>query len=408
VFSLHNYHTVCPQVYLMKEGRRPCHDFNAGHDCALCFRGVRTPGEERAHRASYHTVRVDAAAPTPGLGARVSALFAPPKPLPSPPIAYPGRPAEVFTDILEDERPRTLQGHNGTAPPQAVGPRNPAELEPLDNTANPDPSFTPAANTDFAQRRRAMVDMLSRCERVLAVSNFVKAKFEALGVTPAAITTQHIGSRMPELAHANPECLAPPPPFTNNRPVRAVFLGYNNYYKGLPMLADALEQVEPALLARLHLCVFAKDLGDLEWRFNALEPRLAGLSIRHGYNYTDIPRLLQNKDVGLVPSVWWDNGPQTVMEFFACGVPVIAANLGGIPDIAMHEHNALLHRGNDRADLALTLARVLRDPDVLFHLRRHVKPPKTMAEHAAEVERVYLECLSGTRAETPSAVAAAG
>jgi len=406
LFSLHNYHTVCPQVYLMKLGRTPCHDFGGGHDCERCMAEMRAPAEERAHRASYHAVRVEPAKATPALGERVAAVFSPPRPVVPPAIVFPGRPAEVFTDILEEERVAKA----GVASASAISPPV-VDLTPLENVANPDPSFTPAADTEFARRRRGMVEMLNRCDRVLAVSNFVKAKFEAMGVDPRVIHTQHIGTRMPDIARANPESLTPPPPFANGRPVRAVFLGYNNYYKGLPMLADTLEQMDAALLSRLHLCVYAKAVEEIEERLTRLESRLAGLSLRSGYSYEDIPRLLHNKDVGLVPSVWWDNGPQTVMEFFACGMPVIAANLGGIPDIAIHEHNALLHRGNDRADLARILARVLLNPDLLFQLRRNVRPPKNMRDHAAEVERVYLETLStpqgrGARERAPEPSAA--
>ena len=106
--------------------------------------------------------------------------------------------------------------------------------------------------------------------------------------------------------------------------------------------------------------------------------------------------LVAGKDFGLVPSVWWDNGPQTVMEFFSCGLPVVAAALGGIPDLVKHGVNGLLHRGNDRADLARTLTEVVRAPGGLLELRRNVRPPLSMPEHAAAMEAVYNECLGAT------------
>jgi glycosyltransferase involved in cell wall biosynthesis len=411
VFSLHNYHTICPQVYLMKLGRRACHDFRGGEDCAACMADMRPPAEEKTHRASYHMPRIEATRAPAKLGERLAGVFAAPPPPPPPPMAWPGRPAETFVDIVADERKSGARERSGylsfSVPPPAVqlDPSNP-EWVPLENVANPDPSFTPQATSDYAERRRAMVGMLNRCDRVLAVSRFVKAKFEAMGVSPGVITAQHIGTRMADVARVASECLQPPPPL-EGRPVRAVFLGYNNYYKGLPMLADTLEMMDPAALSRLHLCVYAKAVEEIEWRLNRLEPRLAGLSIRSGYKYEEIPRLLYGKDVGLVPSVWWDNGPQTVMEFFACGMPVIAAHLGGIPDIAVHGHNALLHRGNDRQDLARTLEGVLRDPGVLVDLRRNVRPPRSMGEHAGEVERVYLEALSNPGSSGPAAISSA-
>ena len=240
--------------------------------------------------------------------------------------------------------------------------------------------------------------MLSRCNRVLAVSNFVRAKFESMGVSPSVIRAMPIGSRMTEHAAACPEVFDLPPPSTPSTPApsRAVFMGYHNYYKGLPMLLDSLDLLTPAQRARLHLYVFAKDVDQIRPRLESLRPSLAGLSIRPGYQYDEVPSLLCGKDLGLVPSVWWDNGPQTVMEFFACGLPIVAAALGGIPDLVKHGHNGLLHKGNDRPDLARTLSDIIANPSTLFDLRRNVRPPLSMPVHAGLIEGVYNECLRGS------------
>jgi glycosyltransferase involved in cell wall biosynthesis len=171
-------------------------------------------------------------------------------------------------------------------------------------------------------------------------------------------------------------------------------MGYNNVYKGLPMLADTLELLTPEVLSRFHFYIYAQSLQSIEWRFRRLEPRLGGLTIGHGYQYYDIPWICGGKDLGLVTSVWWDNAPQTVFEFFACRLPVLAAEIGGIPDFVRDGHNGLLFRANDRYDLARRLAALARNPEVLSDLRRNVRPPKGMAVHAAELEELYAECLS--------------
>ena len=178
------------------------------------------------------------------------------------------------------------------------------------------------------------------------------------------------------------------------RPIRVAFMGYHNWYKGLPMLADALDLLAPEFSARLHLHVYALEGQRMEGQLRELEARLGGLTLKHGYEYGDVPMLLSGIDLGVVPSVWWDNGPQTVMEFFACGVPVLGAELGGIPDFVRDGENGMLFRGNDRWDLARRLAWIVRNPGVIPDLAGRVRPPKTMGEHAAEVERVYAERLS--------------
>ncbi|MCX5689083.1 MAG: glycosyltransferase, partial [Planctomycetota bacterium] len=115
----------------------------------------------------------------------------------------------------------------------------------------------------------------------------------------------------------------------------------------------------------------------------------AGLHVKGSYRFEDVPGMLSGIDAGLVPSVWWDNGPQTVMEYLACGVPVIGAALGGIVDLVHDGENGLLFRGNDRFHLASTLARVCREPALLATLRGGVTPPRSISEHATVMEAEY-------------------
>lgn len=433
LFSLHNYHTLCPQIYLMQRERTPCFDFQGGLACATCV-AAPDPAEERRRRILAQRERdarqggIAAASPIPAApppappvrerllpqlwrelrstlaGRAVSPSTPPPPP---PPLTLPGLPVDgpesvtlplpVIGTETRGRSPQLL----GRIPTLADFDFESEEWRPLANDPLPDPSNTEPRN-DYGRRRAAMVAMLNRCDRVLAVSEFVRRKFEALGVEPSVIRTLHIGSRLRELAERNREVLLPPPPFVSangaHRPVRMVFMGYNNYYKGLHMLADALELLTPEHLARIHLSVYALNGGPIRPRFRRLEARLAGLVFYPGYDYAEIPAIVGPADLGLVTSVWWDNAPQTVFEYFACGVPVLAAALGGIPDFVRHNHNGLLFRGNDRFDLARQLARVTTNPELLTDLRRNVTPPKGMQEHAAELESIYTACLA---ARTP-------
>jgi len=50
IFSLHNYHTICPQVYLMQGHRRVCYDYRGGHACVGCIKAI-DPVRERHDRA---------------------------------------------------------------------------------------------------------------------------------------------------------------------------------------------------------------------------------------------------------------------------------------------------------------------------------------------------------------------
>lgn len=391
-FSLHNYHTICPQVYLMQGHRRPCFSFNNGQACDGCIPSVDPAVERRRLAAGSATpaeFQWSRSAPRSATGWR--------KAIPSF-LRKDGAPQQGFAQpALEGERrgrtPEIMQERR-PHPWSEAGLSIPA-WRPLLNIIDPEPTASAPPN-EYATRRDAMIGALNECDTVLAVSDFVARKFQSLGVRPNRLRTLHIGTRMCEITARRPEAIIAPPPIdpTRPRPIRLAFMGYHNWYKGLPMLADSLELLTPEVLGSIHLHVLALGGEQMEPQLRRLEPRLAALTLSFGYAQDDLPWLIGGMDLGVVPSVWWDNGPQTVMEFLACGVPVLGADLGGIPDFIQDSKNGLLFRGNDRWDLARRLAEVVRAPSVLTGLRSSVRPPKGIAEHASELEAVYLDRVS--------------
>jgi GT2 family glycosyltransferase/glycosyltransferase involved in cell wall biosynthesis len=388
LFSVHNYHSVCPQVNLLKGGKTLCENFDNGHACVKCM-DAPDVRKERARRAletrlggnQFHALR--------HIFHDLRLLLGLWK---APPSA--GEPFDPATCA----EPRIA-----TPPPAgdlAASPR--LDWTPAHNEARPEPASDKAPNA-YARRRKAMIAAMNRCDRVLAVSEFVRAKCVALGVRKEIVQAQTIGIRLPQIIEQSPEVLVEPGPVDPERPrpLKLIFLGYNNPAKGLPMLADALDMLEPRHLSRFHLHLHALNGTAILPRFRRLEARLAGLTFADGYRYDEIPSLCAGKDVGIVPSIWWDNGPQTVMEFLACRVPVLGADMGGIPDFVSHDVNGLLFRGNDRVELARHLARLATEHDLLPRLRAGIGPVKRMDEHAREMVDTYASVIRGQAPPPP-------
>ncbi|MBA4309837.1 MAG: glycosyl transferase family 1 [Chlorobiaceae bacterium] len=63
-------------------------------------------------------------------------------------------------------------------------------------------------------------------------------------------------------------------------------------------------------------------------------------------------------DIFIAPSLQ-DNLPNTVMESLACGTPVAAFNIGGMPDMIIHKENGFLAREESHEDLALGIKYLL-------------------------------------------------
>lgn len=67
-------------------------------------------------------------------------------------------------------------------------------------------------------------------------------------------------------------------------------------------------------------------------------------------------------DLAVVPSVWNEAFGLSVLEPMSFGVPVVATQVGGIPEIARHGQEGLLIPPGDEAALAKALLNLIQDP----------------------------------------------
>lgn len=75
----------------------------------------------------------------------------------------------------------------------------------------------------------------------------------------------------------------------------------------------------------------------------------------------DVLRLLQESDLFLLPSLTEGFG-LAALEALACGVPVVASRVGGLPEVVSDGETGLLCESGDVDEMASAVLRVLRDP----------------------------------------------
>lgn len=67
----------------------------------------------------------------------------------------------------------------------------------------------------------------------------------------------------------------------------------------------------------------------------------------------------------LVPSIWYENCPLTILEAQAAGTPVITANRGGMAELVEHGKTGILVDQTDAAGFAAEIRRLMGDPKSL-------------------------------------------
>ncbi|MBO0721030.1 MAG: glycosyltransferase family 4 protein, partial [Blastocatellia bacterium] len=80
-----------------------------------------------------------------------------------------------------------------------------------------------------------------------------------------------------------------------------------------------------------------------------------------------MPELYQCADIFINASDI-DNMPVSHIEAFACGLPVVTTDAGGIPYIVTHNHNGLMVSRGDHKALAAGVLQLLRDEELADRL----------------------------------------
>ena len=147
---------------------------------------------------------------------------------------------------------------------------------------------------------------------------------------------------------------------TNSRQDIVVFAGRLESIKGLHILVDAI-----AILATEHPDVAWKykiaGRGDEEYvhsirrkvEADGLEAKIDFLGEMQAI---DLARLLSYASLSVIPSIWYENLPNALLESYACGTPVIASSLGSLKDAVVDGETGFLFKSGDAAQLANTLS----------------------------------------------------
>ncbi len=150
-------------------------------------------------------------------------------------------------------------------------------------------------------------------------------------------------------------------------PLRVMFMGRAISEKGADTLLEAAARLGRA---DIRFTVVGSHGFDADATLSPFEQRLRELALRVpggvGFQpFVDrerLPQLLQDADILTIPSRWPDPCPLTVAEGMATGVPVVAARIGGIPEI-LGDAGVLFEPG-DAAGLAAAIERLADDPEL--------------------------------------------
>lgn len=318
VMTLHDYFSVCPTVKLYDADGRICLRRRPGAMCVACCANAPVDNREDLERTVWYA-RMRVRTTVPGLDAALR------------------QPAvERFADAQIGRVERLLSRRRRSGePPLAPGPPRPDQRPPA---ARPR-----AGSADYQHRRDGNVDRLSRLDALIAYSTRSAEIYRELGVSDERLRVLRINPG--HIEHLRPKRRRQP-----GMPLRfAVLNACNSIPKGANLIVDALN-----LLSRRGL--------DHRYRLSVrgwISPHVHGALAAHpsvtldgDYRAEQLNELLEDVDVGLVPSIWEEVYGFVGVEFLAKGIPVIGSALGGIPEYVRPGETGWLNRSASAIELA--------------------------------------------------------
>jgi glycosyltransferase involved in cell wall biosynthesis len=176
------------------------------------------------------------------------------------------------------------------------------------------------------------------------------------------------------------------------------FAGRLSPEKGVDTLIEAVGLVE----APVHLDVAGE--GPDRPRLEELAARRAPGRVRFlgRLDSKEMDDLIDEAAALALPSRWYENQPMVVLEAFARGVPVVATDLGGTPELIRHGTDGFLVPPDDPAALAGALAALVSDTARAGAMGRAGRE-RMLADfspdiHLSRVEDAYAEAAARTGA----------
>lgn len=224
------------------------------------------------------------------------------------------------------------------------------------------------------ERQRFLRETLGMVDLFIVQSNFLKKVFTETGIPSDKIAMVRQG--LENIGDRHLSTLEIP----KSPSLRLGYIGQIAKHKGVHLLIRAVRELKNM---PVELEIYGDD--SIFPRYRQTLFRLAGRDPRIHFmgpfrGLEEIARIYQRLDLLVVPSLWYENSPNVILEAFSYRVPVIAAGIGGMAELVRDGVDGLHFRFGDYKDLARIIRRVVEESDLLKNLRGGITNVRSLEE----------------------------
>lgn len=230
-------------------------------------------------------------------------------------------------------------------------------------------------------RDTMMQQTLNQIGILLAPSQFIKKKYQEFGVTKPEIMVQPLGIDTAALQTV----IKNPSPT-----VRFAYLGTFHPLKGIHTAIQAFRNITKR---NCHFAVYGDPLANITYSRTITRDLPAHITCKGKYTADQLPTILANIDVVIVPSIWDEVYSFVIREAFAAKIPVLASRVGGIPESIFDGNNGMLFEAGNVNELTQKINQILDDPSVITAWQKNIRPVVTIQQQARTVVDIYRQVI---------------
>jgi glycosyltransferase involved in cell wall biosynthesis len=240
---------------------------------------------------------------------------------------------------------------------------------------------------DFQLRELYIKSFFNLIDIFIAPSKFLLNRYVTWGIPQEKIV--HLDNGLSLNEPASPRTLA----FQESR-TKFAYFGTLSIFKGILVVFEALERLPKEIRRTITLDIYGANLEfqsqDFQNKFSELIEKTIDCVRFHGpYQSEEMPKLMNNIDWVIVPSIWWENSPLVIEEALFHKRPVICSNIGGMAEKVEHEQSGLHFKVGDASSLAECIARAATEEGLWDKLSNGISERLTIQEVANQTLEIY-------------------
>lgn len=217
-------------------------------------------------------------------------------------------------------------------------------------------SILGAIETNYYRRNKVYT---KKIDAIITPSNFYKKKLVDYGVSPNRIYAlkNFLDVKKFNMEQKNEEY--------------ALYFGRLSKEKGILNLIEAFSNIKRQKLYIAGEGPEKEKIKELIKK-NNMENNIKLLGF---LNEEDMKRVIANANFIVLPSIWYDNCPYSILEALTIGKPVVGSAIGGIPELVENEKNGLVYKFDDIKELKEKMILLFENKDLV----------KKMGENARKI-----------------------